>query len=135
MLVLVEGIREKIKAHNQLHARLGEAWPNRETRIVAWRPSSREITIHHNGIFWFGSLAPNQVDGIPRYCTGTPMGTIAQAGTYGSRSKSMYRRPQTRGAYQAFSLWTPIQAIRTSCTTAELGADAKESAESRFSLG
>ncbi len=67
MLTLVESREDKIEAHKTLEASLEKAWLKRETRVVVWRPDSIEMTIHHNGRFWFASRPPNQDDATPRY--------------------------------------------------------------------
>lgn len=67
MLTLIENPARKTAAHKQLVASLSDSWRKRETRVVAWRPDSREITIHHNGRYWFGSVAPSEHDPVPRY--------------------------------------------------------------------
>jgi hypothetical protein len=67
MLILVESQEEKVQAHNTFEANLKKAWPKHEARVVAWRPDSVELTIHHNGKIWFGSRTPNPDDTTPRY--------------------------------------------------------------------
>lgn len=78
MLTLIESRAAKVEAHRNLEARLEKAWRNRETRVVVWRPDSKEITIHHNGAYWFGSLPPNQSEGTPRYWD--PFGVYRRTG-------------------------------------------------------
>lgn len=34
---------------------------------LVWRPDRRQITVHHNGRYWFGSIPPNEDDLTPRY--------------------------------------------------------------------
>jgi len=67
MLTLIESAKEKAAAHRTLQTQLEKAWPSREMRVIAWRPDSRRMMIHHNGRFWFGSLSPNPKDTTPRY--------------------------------------------------------------------
>lgn len=67
MLNLIETVNGKNDAHAKLQSRLERAWRNRETRVVAWRPDSRSMTIHHNGRYWFGSFRPNRDDLTPRF--------------------------------------------------------------------
>ena len=67
MLTLVESTTEKVRAQRALQARLERSWQRQEKRVVVWRPDSRQITVHHNGRYWFGSIAPNEDDLTPRY--------------------------------------------------------------------
>jgi hypothetical protein len=67
MFTLIESSEEKSETHAKLQARVEKAWRERETRVVAWRPDSRRMTIRHNGRYWFGSFPPNQGDSTPRY--------------------------------------------------------------------
>jgi hypothetical protein len=67
MLTLVESMVEKVRAQRALQARLERSWQRQEKRVVVWRPDSRQITVHHNGRYWFGSIAPNEDDSTPRY--------------------------------------------------------------------
>lgn len=78
MLMLIESRKEKREAHEKLQARMEKAWHYRETRVVAWRPDSRRMTIHHNGKYWFGSFPPNQDDATPRYWD--PFGVYHESG-------------------------------------------------------
>lgn len=67
MLTLIETIEEKRAANEKLQARLKRAWPHTEERVVVWRPSSRRMTIYHDGKYWFGSSEANQGYAIPRF--------------------------------------------------------------------
>jgi hypothetical protein len=67
MLTLIESAMEKVHAQGALQARLEKSWRNREKRVVVWRPDSRQITVHHNGRYWFGSLPLNDDGSTPRY--------------------------------------------------------------------
>lgn len=80
MLTLIESSRRKHEAMANLRGRLEEAWDNRERRVVVWRPDSRTLTIHHNGKYWFASLAPNQDDVTPRFWN--PFGEYRAAGNF-----------------------------------------------------
>lgn len=78
MLRLIESLNEKVDAYEKLEARLKEAWRNAERRVVVWRPDSREMTIYHNGTYWFGSIPPNEKDATPRYWN--PFGEYRETG-------------------------------------------------------
>jgi len=80
MLTLIEPLRGKNEAMAKLRARLEKAWSNRERRVVVWRPDSRAMTIHHNGKYWFSSLAPNQDDVTPRFWN--PFGEYRATGNF-----------------------------------------------------
>jgi hypothetical protein len=78
MLRLIESLNEKVDAYEKLEARLKEVRRNTETRVVVWRPDSREMTIYHNGTYWFGSIPPNEKDATPRYWN--PFGEYRETG-------------------------------------------------------
>ncbi len=78
MLTLVESTMEKVRAQRTLQSRLERSWRRREQRVVVWRPDSRQITIHHNGRYWFGSVPPNEDDLTPRYWN--PLGEYRASG-------------------------------------------------------
>jgi hypothetical protein len=78
MLTLVESTMEKVRAQRALESRLERSWRRREQRVVVWRPDSRQITIHHNGRYWFGSVPPNKDDLTPRYWN--PLGEYHASG-------------------------------------------------------
>ncbi len=78
MLTLVESTMEKVRAQRALQSRLERSWRRREQRVVVWRPDSRQITIHHNGRYWFGSVPPNEDDLTPRYWN--PLGEYRASG-------------------------------------------------------
>jgi hypothetical protein len=67
MLTLIESRSEKRKSHNMLNDRLVDAWPNRKKRLVVWRPNSLEMSVVHNGKYWFGWAEPDSNDTTPRY--------------------------------------------------------------------
>ncbi|MGH9477046.1 MAG: hypothetical protein ACRD1C_12045 [Terriglobales bacterium] len=67
MLRMIEGAAAKAAAHKRLVASITNAWPAREKRIVTWRPGSKELWVHHNHCYWFGSLPPSQADPTPRF--------------------------------------------------------------------
>ena len=46
---------------------------------MVWRPDSRQIKVHHNETYWFGSVAPNKDDKTPRYWN--PLGEYRPNGT------------------------------------------------------
>lgn len=79
MLTLVETGIEKLRAQRALQHRLERSWPRKEKRVVVRRPGSRQITVHHNGRHWFGSVAPNDDDLTPRYWN--PLGVYRVNGT------------------------------------------------------
>jgi len=79
MLTLVESKVEKVRAQRALQSRLERSWPRQEKRVVVWRPASRQITVHHKGRYWFGSVAPNDDDLTPRYWS--PLGEYRANGT------------------------------------------------------
>ena len=64
---LIESLEEKDEAQRKLEARLKKSWQNRQTRVVAWRPDSREMTVYQDGAYWFGSFTANDQDATPRY--------------------------------------------------------------------
>lgn len=66
MLTLVDSKTEKMKAFKQLKARLTKTWHTRESRRVVWRPNSRQMNVHHNGEYWFGSVSPSPGDATAR---------------------------------------------------------------------
>lgn len=80
MLTLIESLRAKNEAMAKLRARLEKAWDHRERRVVVWRPDSRTLTVHHNGKYWFASLAPNKDDLTPRFWN--PFGEYRAAGNF-----------------------------------------------------
>jgi hypothetical protein len=67
MLRLVESKREKIALSRRLKTVLVKAWPQRERRLVGWRPRSMNLDIAHNGVYWFTSVPPESDNIIPRY--------------------------------------------------------------------
>jgi hypothetical protein len=78
MLTLIGSPKEKAEARAKLQARIERAWHNRETRLVVWRPSSRRISVQHNGKYWFASFPPGD-DIIPRYWN--PFGEYHESGS------------------------------------------------------
>ena len=79
LLRLIETKKEKIEAQDAFEACVTRAWRNREERIVAWRPNSREMEVAHNGKFGFGSVAPAGSDTTPRYWN--PLGRYKAGGS------------------------------------------------------
>ncbi len=67
MLRIVENEREKKSAQKAFVDRLRSAWPQRERRVIGWRPDSREMNIAHDRSFWFASARLAASHPIPRY--------------------------------------------------------------------
>jgi hypothetical protein len=67
MLEMIEGRTEKKQAQLKLVKLLAKVWRVKETRLVAWRPSSTELQIQHNGEHWFGTAEVGKNDGVYRH--------------------------------------------------------------------
>jgi hypothetical protein len=78
MLVQIESQKEKIAAFKRFEAILQSVWQKPERRQITWRPSSREMSIHHNGKYWFGTVPPNPKDTTPRLWN--PFGAYHEVG-------------------------------------------------------
>lgn len=80
MLELVEDPNAKKHAQAQMISLVRRVWPHRETRLVAWRPSSAEMRIQHNGNYWLGSQEVGADAGVYRHWnafgTYSPKGTL-----------------------------------------------------------
>ena len=78
MLRLVESRDEKVDAQRKLTTSLETAWQNREMRHVVWRPDSRDMTVVHNGRYWFAWLDPSESQPVPN--TGLPSAGMRTTG-------------------------------------------------------
>jgi len=67
MLEMVEERAAKGRAQTQMVSLVRKVWPNRQTRLVAWRPSSMEMRIHHNNEYWFGTGEVGTDVGVHRH--------------------------------------------------------------------
>lgn len=67
MLEMIEDQATKEHAQALLVSLVSRVWPNRQTRFVAWRPSSAELQIQHNDEYWFGSMEIGKDDGVHRH--------------------------------------------------------------------
>lgn len=55
MLEMIERAAAKKAAQTQMVSLVRAVWPNRQKRVVTWRPSSTELWIQHNNEYWFTS--------------------------------------------------------------------------------
>ena len=54
MWTLIEDHSEIREAQAKLRYVIETTWSYKEQRLVAWRPESAKLVIHHNGSLWFG---------------------------------------------------------------------------------
>jgi len=67
MLTLIEDENEKELAQNQFMKLMRSSWRKKEHREIAWRPSSRQCQISHNGSFWFANVRLDKGEKTPRF--------------------------------------------------------------------
>lgn len=81
MLEMIEQPTAKKRAQARMVSLVRKVWPNRQKRLVAWRPSSAELWIQHNNEYWFNSSESGNSGGQHRYWN--PFGTYSDNGTLG----------------------------------------------------
>lgn len=67
MLEMIEQPTAKKRAQTLMVSLVRKVWPNRQKRLVAWRPSSTELWIQHNNEYWFGTSQVGADDGVHRH--------------------------------------------------------------------
>ncbi len=81
MLEMIEQPAAKKRAQTLMVSLVRKVWPNRQKRLVAWRPSSTELWIQHNNKYWFGSSEVGTDVGVHRHWN--PFGVYSDDGNLG----------------------------------------------------